>query len=671
MAEDSVKASSAGLADRKLGWRPGEIWQYSVITSEAAEDPHHTLQLAIEELTAFARQSAGVRLEPLAESPTGRVWFILQPQEDGFSYLVQAEAEELRFQAASSVDLLYAVYDFAECWLGMSFFEPGVDRCPPRAARSWPVGRILGPAKPLLENRGFIQEFPPNDQSFILADWMARNRLNYLLTWMKHYDQFSEELKVCFAQRGIRIEAGHHNFDYYLPMSRYYTDHPEYFAVIDGRRVEPEADDQALLLSKQICATHPGVRAVLAERMAEYARLHPEVDILSLVPNDGFGWCECDCCSAFYDKTRRGDWFSVSAHVYPAQKLYHDLVQDVAARLEKIRPGLGLSFVAYVNYVEPAEGFELRENMSVHLALYWRCINHRIDDLACPINQRYLRAIDAWRAAKRGGTVNIYEYYMGVNFYISLPMIHHRQVFGEVRALAERGMDGVLTQFHLSHWTAYGLNYHLFARAAWGEDEQGVIDRVFSALFGAARPQAEALYAALHAIQRAGTEDGARCLVPVPRLLLGAAERRLFTAALQRANELVQALPDEPLAQALQAWGRYLDRLKEAFDLNAAGHQAAPLLEAIMADVQQADRVHAYAESTKVARLLAGWIKTDRAGQRWCHFGLEWEDAYILGYERAEGDPVAVAALEEKKRTGGQDLLRLEGEGRVDGSPSG
>lgn len=643
MASAGSKASAAGRGQGvSSGWAAGAVWVWSVATPAGAGSA--TLQLAAGELTAFAKRSAGVVLCDSAEAPQGRVVFVLEPASQA-AYRVEAADGELRFVGATAVDVLYAVYDFAECWLGLSFFEPGVDRFSPPAARHWPAGVIVGPAQPVLENRGFIQEFPPNDQSFVLADWMARNRMNYLLTWMKHYDQFSDALKAYFRDRGIRIEAGHHNFDYYLPMSRYYAEHPDYFAVIDGQRVRPEAGDHALLLSKQICATHPQVRQVLAERMAEYAVLHPEVDILSLVPNDGFGWCECDCCSAFYDKTRRGDWFSVSAHVYPAQKLYHDLVQDVAARLEKIRPGLGLSFVAYVNYVEPAEGFELRENMSVHLALYWRCINHRIDDPACPINQRYLRAIDAWRTAKRGGTVNIYEYYMGVNFYISLPMIHHRQVFGEVRALAERGMDGVLTQFHLTHWAAYGLNYHLFAKAAWGEDENTSVDRVFTALFGAAKPQAEALYAALRAIQLAGAAEGDRCLVPVPRLLLGAAPRSLFEAVLQRADDLVAARPDDRFALALRAWAAYLDRLKEAFDLNAAGQSAASRLEAIVADVQGPDRAHAYAEGSKVARLLAGWIETDRAGQRFCHFGLAWEDAYILGYEKTLGDPKAVAAL--------------------------
>ena len=394
--------------------------------------------------------------------------------------------------APCEVELLYGVYDFAERFGGWNFFEVGVDRYDEtRKMNDLPDG-VLFPAKaPLLKRRGFIQEFPFDHETEQLFDWMAKNKLNYLLVWMKYYDKLAPELKEFAQLRGIEIESGHHNFDYWIPGKVYGKTNPEFFAEINGKRINPSGGD-GLLLSEQLCTTNPALRREIVARMVEYCANHPEVKTISLIPNDGFGWCECENCSKFYDKNKMGDFYSVSEHVYKADVIYHDLLREVAAELQKVRPDIQLTFCAYINYCAPSPGFKLERGMAVHMATYWRCINHTLEDENCLINPHYARDIQAWCRAKNGGEVNVYEYFMGVNFYLSLPMLHFEEMFHEMELYSKWGVDGILTQFHVAHWSVYGVNYRLMAQAARGEDADASIKGFFVGLFGKDAASAEA-----------------------------------------------------------------------------------------------------------------------------------------------------------------------------------
>ena len=110
--------------------------------------------------------------------------------------------------APNTIELLYGVYDFAERFGGYSFFEPGNDRFDPaRKVNDLPEGILFTAPAPLLKRRGFIQEFPFDDETGQLFDWMAKNKLNYLLVWMKYYDDLPDQLKDSARIRALRSKA--------------------------------------------------------------------------------------------------------------------------------------------------------------------------------------------------------------------------------------------------------------------------------------------------------------------------------------------------------------------------------------------------------------------------------------------------------------------------------
>lgn len=535
--------------------------------------------------------------------------------------------------APSSVEALYGVYDLAERFGGYCFFEPGRDRFDALQKRALPGdGVVVAARRPLLKRRGFIQEFPFNEETPQLFDWMAKNKLNYLLVWMKYYDELPEDLKAMAQTRGIVIESGHHNFSYWIPASKYAKTHPEFFAEIDGKRIKPSEGKGDLLLSEQLCTTNPELRSEIVRNMLDYCEKHPEVKVISLVPNDGFGWCECKECSKFYDKSEKGDFYSVSEHVYKANRIYHDLVKEVAARLHEKRPDIQLTFCAYVNYCEPAPGFRLTPGLAVHFAPYWRCINHLVDDPECYYNSNYAKDIMEWEAVKDGGEINIYEYYMGVNFYLSLPMVHFRELFHEMGWYEEHHVDGILTQFHIPHWSVYGLNYALMAKAARGESPQDAIPILFRSLFG---NDGEAYLDFYWNVKEMLLHIG-KCHIPHPYSLFRRTTLSQFKEIHRQAGELAARDPSNRLGREILVWTEYLVRFKSLFDDYHAGVLTEEMLDEFLAWIHsfRTTRVFVHERFDMYFQALRSCLRT---GKPWVHFNIDWEDGYVIRETEMDG----------------------------------
>ena len=581
------------------------------------------LELAANELERLIYTRFGGDCEPDTDL---NVVFSINEKAQGFS--VKAAADTLTFTAPDALEIIYSVYDFAEEYLGYTFFEPGVDNLDEFGGKVQlkTTGYLIRNRQPVLEIRGFVQEFPFSEENYIIADWMVKNKLNYLQTWMKYYDHIDKDMIDFYRVRGITIESGHHNFSYLIPTEKYAHEHPEFFAEINGKRIKPTAGKDDLLLSEQLCTTNPALREELVKNLIEYGKKHPEVTNVSLSPNDGFGWCECSECSKFYDKNRKGELYSLAEHVYLAGEIYHDLVTYVNRRLREEGCKLIVSFGAYINYCYPTQGMKLSEGLCVSMANYWRCINHKINDPDCPINSRYTQDTQAWCQIKAGGKVMIYEYLMGVNFYISLPMIHMEQIFDEIEHYRSIGVDGFITQFHVPHWSVYGINYYTMAQALYGKKRPAVLRKLYYALFNADAAEGKRFYQAVSKL----VKSVGKCHVPYPYSLFSRSELADFKRINRRAVKLCEKLPRDDFRQDLVLWTEYMVRFKTFFDDYHAGKAGLKELKAFRKWAEKKCTGRRVLKMEKFMSYTDQILDSIAAGKKWIHFGLDWEDAYVL-----------------------------------------
>jgi len=161
-----------------------------------------------------------------------------------------------------------------------------------------------------------------------------------------------------------------------ISLDEFAKTHTDFFALqANGVRLTNEVPWRV-----QYCMSNPRLREVLAARILEMMRLHPEARIYGISPGDGGGnYCKCKTCAS-----------------RPMSETWLELVNYVAERTEKEFPDNYVDMSIYVDTPEPPRNVKPRRNVVAHYCPYdltWpSCMV--IDD---PVNRRGWEKIAAWR----------------------------------------------------------------------------------------------------------------------------------------------------------------------------------------------------------------------------------------------------------------------------------
>lgn len=340
--------------------------QAASILVDAAESTEPDLALAIEDFRHLIAESAGCEAPPLlrvgAPRPRGPVVVIggaaalpVTETELGYDgYVIRVEDKRIVLAGPSPAGSANAIYDFLETEVGVRFVAPGED------------GVVVPRQREIAIRTGERRERP----AFALRQaWYNENVLA----------RASQEERASlrrFARRhragGIPSIIGHY-FTELVPPSVHFSEHPEYFAEVNGQRV---ADGQ-------LCTSHPYVTQLAAEHWIDRFRREPELRVGSLSPNDGGSYCSCSICRNFgADLTAR---------------LIH-FMNDVTRRVNSVHPNRYLAFYAYGQIADPPyqRGTRLQTNLIPVVARYGVCQVHPITDPRCPSNTRFRSRLKGW-----------------------------------------------------------------------------------------------------------------------------------------------------------------------------------------------------------------------------------------------------------------------------------
>ena len=98
-----------------------------------------------------------------------------------------------------------------------------------------------------------------------------------------------------FYRRDQTLPCGE-NYNRWLPPDRYSGSHPEYYALVNGQRLQVTSASGA---SKwQPCVSNPDVARVMGEAVAQFFREQPKAPGINFAINDGGGNCICAKCQA-------------------------------------------------------------------------------------------------------------------------------------------------------------------------------------------------------------------------------------------------------------------------------------------------------------------------------------------------------------------------------------
>ncbi|MBM3786831.1 MAG: DUF4838 domain-containing protein [Acidobacteria bacterium] len=407
-----------------------------------------------------------------SEAPAAVKAALAQLPEDG--YVIDIAANGTVTLAGNGGDgTAFAVYDFLERFLGVRWLWPGesgevvapVDnlRLKPGRIVEKPafVWRSLGPAGALW---GPLDKWTKERELGVSAEhqrtqklWERRNRLG-----------------------GLRVQGGH-AFGEILPPARYGASHPEYFALVNGKRDFEHFDGKH---GAQPCTTNPDVIRLTVDYCRRFLQANPSHHAVSISLNDGRGFCECDRCrrqDAGAQRHEAADPETGGAATLPViTDRIIAFASQVAAGVAQTHPDRKVLLFAYGMYKDPPRRERVHPNLIIQYTMH--ASGHRDPEYA----RKEFDELGRWSKAARN--LAVYEYFVQ-GAMPDLPRLFPNTLASSVRRLHSLGYRYYETQAG-DGYALNGLNYYLLARLLWNpqSDPEALQRDYFERGFGRAAP---------------------------------------------------------------------------------------------------------------------------------------------------------------------------------------
>jgi hypothetical protein len=528
-------ASAAAWAPPLLAAAPsGAIWSArqlpQVVSGHSASEPvqfaaqqlQHYLKLVLGG-TASSGSNVRIALREVNDKDLG---------DEGFE--ISSNHQTVTISGAP-LGIVFGTFEFLRRFAGCQFsgLGPECEYVPRLKSIDVDIPQLR--MKPQLWYRAYQFFYAePLDLVIKRLDWMVRNGVNYVM-FTPHRDDLSdtwgatdpvngmpasapnfyfterwwkEKVQPEVLKRGLKLDFNHHNLFYWLPPSRYFKDHPEWYPLVDGERT---ARPRQLAM----CTSNEDAVRTVVENVKRYIRENPRVKIVGVIVEDGEGMCECDICRRSdidpnFVLGFRGYKFPEAENKNKAYR-YARLVNRVAREIRGEFPDTLIGHAAYDDIQWPPRGVLLEPNVVTWVAIYWRdAANPLAADSGSPVNRFFFDILEQWKATQKSHVI-LYEYYMGMEAQKSLPYPMSEVICRDWPNLKKLGIEGATIQSGSTNHNAYGLNNLVFARTAWQDrvDHKKTFDDYLQGMFGAAAPEIRPIYerliAALQRVEKEGT----------------------------------------------------------------------------------------------------------------------------------------------------------------------
>jgi len=242
---------------------------------------------------------------------------------------------------------------------------------------------------------GKIGEVIPKHKSLSLAIGTIRNATGYdngpdgsgswsgdkdILTW---YDRN--------AGGRNHSQSSNHYWHYAIPPAKYFKDHPEWFALIGGKRVP-----------SQLCTSNPEVIAKMIEVAKAYLKSQPSAVSFPMDPEDTMDFCQCDNCRAQDPQGRGSDGLPlVTDRVIT-------FCNAVADGIKEEFPDRYIGVLAYSNHLMPPVRVKPAKNIIITICRSNSCNLHLLPIVGCPTAKRFYDIVQGWSKVTKN--INVYEY---------------------------------------------------------------------------------------------------------------------------------------------------------------------------------------------------------------------------------------------------------------------
>jgi len=293
---------------------------------------------------------------------------------------------------------LYGVFSFLERELGCRWYTPQVSVVPQRSEFKFCWFDHAEKPGVRVRNDFYFEAFDPV--------WAARNRVNGAMAYREQ-------------PGGVEAYWAVHTFYPLMPPEEFYAKHPEYYSLIDGKRIHDHA---------QLCLSNPDVLRILTGRIRERMRENPEYLIYDVSQNDWGNPCQCEKCQAIV-RQYGGEsgiiiWF----------------VNQVADAVAQEFPDKFIGTLAYQYSRSAPQNMVPRKNVVVRLCSIECCVAH---DFECSANRSFLADLKAWSAI--APHLYIWDYVVNFNHYL-LPLPNFATLQPKIKTFQQNKAIGIMEQ---------------------------------------------------------------------------------------------------------------------------------------------------------------------------------------------------------------------------------
>ena len=312
-------------------------------------------------------------------------------------YALEVVDKNVYLYGGSGRGLMHGVYSLLEEDLGCRWYSTSSIDTPHMKKLS--VGFVSRKWVPVLEQRN------PYIHKICDPTWSLRNKTN------------APHARVPLAWGGsTRYHHMGHTYASYFPSKQYFVEHPEYYALVNGKRQ-----------TSQLCHTNQDVIRLSIQKTCKIFRDNPDVTITAIGPNDGRGFCDCPDCRKLDDENggRAGSFF------------YH--VNRIAQGVKKEFPDNHLISLAYLDYAKPPTKLKVDPYIIVQLCTdshawkYQFCFFTESED--------YQRMLKAWHALN--AKIYIWDYTTDYVHFL-VPMANWPVVADNTRFNIANGATGIM-----------------------------------------------------------------------------------------------------------------------------------------------------------------------------------------------------------------------------------
>lgn len=367
---------------------------------------------------------------------------------------------------------MYGVFSLLEKYMGVRWFTPDVEHVPTRYKVTLPAD-LEETFVPQLEYRE-----PQFWENYIDGDWNAHTKGN------GHYDRVAD-----YQGGTMKYFPFVHSFNALVPVEKYFDEHPEYFSMVDGKRISDHT---------QLCLTNDEVFEIALKQVKEWIQTHPEASIVSVSQNDWYNPCQCEKCKAIddYEGSHAGTLLT--------------FVNKIAAAIAEEYPHIAIDTLAYQYTRKPPKHIRPLPNVIIRLCDIECCFSHPLEEcqaIAYPSDtperrpaQHFSEDIRQW--AQVSDRLYVWDYVTNYAHPL-MPFPNFKVLKPNIQFLIKNHVKGLFEE--AAYWGGGGasmaeLRSYVMAQLMWNPDYDvdTLVDEFLAGVFKGAAPAMRRYYDLIH-----------------------------------------------------------------------------------------------------------------------------------------------------------------------------